>query len=43
MLLPNTIRHYVGTGHIISKKEQQTFCWQPKLLRRMILHYHKII
>ena len=43
MLLPKMSRHYVGARHIFSTNEQQKVCWQPKKMRCMILHYHKII
>jgi hypothetical protein len=39
----DSARHYVGARHVFSTNEQQKDCWQPKKLRCMILHDHKII
>ena len=43
MLLPKMSRHHVGARHVFLANEQQKDCWQPKKLRCMILHDHKII
>ncbi len=43
MLLPKMSRHYVGTRHFFSRNKQQKDSRQPKKLRCMILHDHKII
>ena len=43
MLLPKMSWHNVGARHVFLANEQQKDCWQPKKLRCMILHDHKII